>query len=513
MKRGFFVLIATIAAVSVLLVSSVTASVTAPSATITIDGTNDFPSATHLSELAFSWPVTGGNATHSDACNETSAFHWTADDTSNQNLSGGNTADVKEFWVTWDANYLYLAVQGPNAMMDTDVVDLFIAIDTNGSTSGDLIQSSTAWGKWVDFDEWTPEFFVAVSQARDISDGNPAGYAELVPVGGSASTLTWGTAWANSGWAAGDNCNVDSNGFYNGGVFFEFRLSWTQLGFTGPPNPTTGGTPMNFAVYTTHNNSGYDVYDSAPGTGNGTAHEQLGDYRGDGDHCGSNADPVVGTSDPTCSHPAGTSDNTLGAGNSVGGRNPGSDNGWNISDPSAREHPDTIGEYFRVLNVGASNQNPLAVTMAAFTADAGANGVTLTWETVSETDNAGFNLYRSTTPLGSDDFSRPSAAWLKLNEALIPSAAPGSSTGHVYTYTDTTVEPGVVYWYWLEDVDLAGGTTLHGPVSATVGEPTAVALSGLSAGGPAPGLPWWAVVAALGLALLAGLGLQSQRQA
>ncbi len=121
--------------------------------------------------------------------------------------------------------------------------------------------------------------------------------------------------------------------------------------------------------------------------------------------------------------------------------------------------------------------SPQAVALAAFTADATADGVTLTWETVSETDNAGFNLYRSTTPLRSDDFSRPSPAWLKLNEALIPSAAPGSSTGHVYTYTDTTVEPGATYWYMLEDVALDGTATRHAPVQVTVGEPTALRLT------------------------------------
>jgi len=157
------------------------------------------------------------------------------------------------------------------------------------------------------------------------------------------------------------------------------------------------------------------------------------------------------------------------------------------------------------------------VALASFTAGAATDGVILAWETVSETDNAGFNLYRSTNPLGSDGFSRlalgsdgfsrPSATWLKLNDALIPSAAPGSALGHTYTWTDTAVEPGATYWYWLEDVDLSGATTLHGPVSVTVSEPTAVGLTGLAAaGGPASALLGWAVVAALGAALLAGLG-------
>ncbi len=122
--------------------------------------------------------------------------------------------------------------------------------------------------------------------------------------------------------------------------------------------------------------------------------------------------------------------------------------------------------YTNMTYVSASE--PLAVTLAAFTADATADGVILTWETVAETDNAGFNLYRAESEAG---------PWAQLNEALIPSAAPGSSTGHVYTYTDTTVEPGATYWYMLEDVALDGTATRHAPVQVTVGEPTALRLT------------------------------------
>jgi len=33
---------------------------------------------------------------------------------------------------------------------------------------------------------------------------------------------------------------------------------------------------------------------------------------------------------------------------------------------------------------------------------------------------------------------------------------------------DETAEPGVLYYYWLEDVDLSMITTLHGPVEAII---------------------------------------------
>ena len=80
----------------------------------------------------------------------------------------------------------------------------------------------------------------------------------------------------------------------------------------------------------------------------------------------------------------------------------------------------------------------------------------LSWKTAAETDNAGFNIYRSETADGE---------FVKLNAALIP--AKGSVTeGASYTFVDWRTERGKTYYYKLEDVDLAGNTTFHGPVSA-----------------------------------------------
>ena len=122
----------------------------------------------------------------------------------------------------------------------------------------------------------------------------------------------------------------------------------------------------------------------------------------------------------------------------------------------------------------------------------------VTWETVSEIDNAGFSLYR-TGSVG----DRPEPGDLL---AYVPSQAPGSAQGFAYSYDDLDVQPGQTWWYWLEDVSMGGATTLHGPVSATVSTPTAVTLSGVQAN-PAAGtaaLPWLLVVAGAGVALALG---------
>jgi len=102
---------------------------------------------------------------------------------------------------------------------------------------------------------------------------------------------------------------------------------------------------------------------------------------------------------------------------------------------------------------------PTAVKLTTFTAEAAAQGVLLLWETASEHDNAGFNLYRSTTA---------EAMGMQLNEAIIPSKAPGGDGGAVYDFLDTVAAPGVAYFYTLEDVDLSGNRTAHGPVTFTL---------------------------------------------
>lgn len=138
---------------------------------------------------------------------------------------------------------------------------------------------------------------------------------------------------------------------------------------------------------------------------------------------------------------------------------------------------------------------PLGVMLAAFEAVAQPNAIHVSWETASELENAGFNLYRSL------DASRDHATLL----AYVPSQAPGSAQGFVYGYDDAGVAPGQTAWYWLEDVDFAGVTSEHGPVQATMAAPTAVRLAsfGVEAGGP-----WQRTLAWGGsLALLAVSGL------
>jgi hypothetical protein len=113
---------------------------------------------------------------------------------------------------------------------------------------------------------------------------------------------------------------------------------------------------------------------------------------------------------------------------------------------------------------------PLAITLASFQAEAQAASVLVSWETVSELDNAGFNLYRS---LAADGEFTPLA--------YLPSQAPGSTVGASYSYQDADVQAGQSYWYRLEAIDVNGAATLFDPVSVTFAGPTAVTLSSIEA--------------------------------
>ncbi len=105
------------------------------------------------------------------------------------------------------------------------------------------------------------------------------------------------------------------------------------------------------------------------------------------------------------------------------------------------------------------DDTPTAVTLASFRAEVITRTVILIWETRTEIDNAGFNLYRATALDG---------PYTKINDTLIPAEGDAMS-GSTYSFPDT---PGYgTFFFKLEDVDYYGASTLHGPAKATVVHP------------------------------------------
>jgi hypothetical protein len=98
---------------------------------------------------------------------------------------------------------------------------------------------------------------------------------------------------------------------------------------------------------------------------------------------------------------------------------------------------------------------PTAVELASFSAEPQGSTVLVSWETATELDNLGFNLFRS----------KAGGERIRLNDQLIASQSPGSTVGSSYRLVDRSVEPGMAYQYWLEDIDLGGVTGMNGPVA------------------------------------------------
>jgi hypothetical protein len=155
----------------------------------------------------------------------------------------------------------------------------------------------------------------------------------------------------------------------------------------------------------------------------------------------------------------------MGAGSASGGGI--SDDGASSALPSTAVAPD--GSLYVAWNDESSGNweiyvrrhagDPTTVTLAGFEAISEGDAIRLEWETASEVDNLGFDLYRSQSVAGEQ---------VRLNAALIPGQNPGSPTGAVYTWLDESVTPGLTNHYWLEDVDVYGQTTQHGPVQVTL---------------------------------------------
>jgi uncharacterized repeat protein (TIGR01451 family) len=105
--------------------------------------------------------------------------------------------------------------------------------------------------------------------------------------------------------------------------------------------------------------------------------------------------------------------------------------------------------------------SPTRVRMESFTAATNADGVSLAWKTGGEERNLGFNLYRE-----------ENGTRVRLNPSLIAGSAlrmRGGLEQHAaktYGWIDRSAGAGA-YSYWLEDLDLQGTRTLHGPVYPT----------------------------------------------
>ena len=111
--------------------------------------------------------------------------------------------------------------------------------------------------------------------------------------------------------------------------------------------------------------------------------------------------------------------------------------------------------------------NPSAVRLSSFTATGYENGVFLEWKTGLEVDNLGFKIYRESG--GRRELLTPEVI---AGSALLTGATE-LKTGRSYTWWDNANNQAAQYW--LEDLDLNGNRSLHGPfgVQQKPGKPPA----------------------------------------
>ena len=91
---------------------------------------------------------------------------------------------------------------------------------------------------------------------------------------------------------------------------------------------------------------------------------------------------------------------------------------------------------------------PLPVELSHFrpARDKATGAVVITWSTQSELNNAGFFIKRS---------QQRNGQFKVINATMVPGAGT-TSEKQFYTFTDTTAQPNVVYYYQIEDVSLDG---------------------------------------------------------
>lgn len=155
---------------------------------------------------------------------------------------------------------------------------------------------------------------------------------------------------------------------------------------------------------------------------------------------------------------------------------------WNlfVKDDAATETGSISGGW----SIAIDFASPTVARMSSSSATVGDDGqVNLKWKTGYEVDNLGFNVYRE------DAGER-----VRVNKQIIAGSAfiagqgTAMSSGRNYSWRDNTSNPNARYW--VEDLDVNGTSTWHGPISPVRSpgksgfDTQSATLSELNRGGP-----------------------------
>ena len=128
--------------------------------------------------------------------------------------------------------------------------------------------------------------------------------------------------------------------------------------------------------------------------------------------------------------------------------------GWMLADSTSLTtgQPTFYGNDEDAGTPGHDSGGPLPVELSHFrpARDKATGAAVITWSTQSELNNAGFFIKRS---------QQRDGEFKVINATMIPGAGT-TSEKQFYTFTDTTAQPNVVYYYQIEDVSLDGNRQL-----------------------------------------------------
>jgi Peptidase family C25 len=114
---------------------------------------------------------------------------------------------------------------------------------------------------------------------------------------------------------------------------------------------------------------------------------------------------------------------------------------------------------FSPWTLASAPQAPTAVRLTSFRAVRNNGEVTLQWQSGYEARNLGYNIYREQD--GKRVAITPS---LVAGSALVAGRQTRLGAGSSYTWYDNVSAEAGPATYWLEDIDLNGTRTLHGPI-------------------------------------------------
>jgi len=89
--------------------------------------------------------------------------------------------------------------------------------------------------------------------------------------------------------------------------------------------------------------------------------------------------------------------------------------------------------------------------------------IKVTWQTATETNCAGFHLWRSESKNNN---------YIRLTTSLIPGSG-NSVSKHEYNYIDKQVLSNIFYWYKIEELSRDGKSTFYGPVKTKISKSVA----------------------------------------